>query len=71
MSPRRGTTSRRARPAGCQRLLALPGVLSLADLQATVDQRTGRTDIRLHEPEWISMWRANIRLADHYRTGNT
>ncbi|WP_280409057.1 FAD-dependent oxidoreductase [Nocardia brasiliensis] len=45
--------------------------LSLADLQATVDQRTGRTDIRLHEPEWISMWRANIRLADHYRTGNT
>ncbi|MFE3188383.1 FAD-dependent oxidoreductase [Nocardia sp. NPDC059240] len=44
--------------------------LGLADLQATLDERTGRTDIRLHEPEWISVWRANIRLVDHYRVGN-
>jgi 2-polyprenyl-6-methoxyphenol hydroxylase-like FAD-dependent oxidoreductase len=43
--------------------------LSLAHLQATVERRTGRTDIRLHEPQWSSLWRANIRLADRYRTG--
>ncbi|WP_410586101.1 FAD-dependent oxidoreductase [Amycolatopsis sp. lyj-23] len=44
--------------------------LGLADLQATLEDRTGRTDIRLREPEWTSVWRANIRLAEHYRTGN-
>ncbi|MFI7000544.1 FAD-dependent oxidoreductase [Nocardia sp. NPDC050175] len=44
--------------------------LHLADLQATLEQRTGRTDIRLHDPEWSSVWRANIRLVDHYRVGN-
>lgn len=44
--------------------------LGLADLQATLEERTGRTDIRLHEPEWTSVWRANIRLAEHYRVGN-
>ncbi len=44
--------------------------LGLADLQCTVDERTGRTDIRLHEPEWTSVWRANVRLAEHYRAGD-
>ncbi|MFC4244419.1 FAD-dependent oxidoreductase [Gryllotalpicola reticulitermitis] len=44
--------------------------LDLADLQATLEQRTGRTDIRLHDPEWTSVWRANVRLAEHYRVGN-
>ena len=44
--------------------------LGLADLQQTLEDRTGRTDIRLHEPVWTSVWRANIRLADHYRVGN-
>lgn len=44
--------------------------LGLADLQATFEERTGRTDIRLHEPEWASVWRANVRLADRYRVGN-
>lgn len=43
--------------------------LSLANLQATLERRTGRTDIRLHEPEWSSLWRANVRLAEHYRAG--
>jgi 2-polyprenyl-6-methoxyphenol hydroxylase-like FAD-dependent oxidoreductase len=43
--------------------------LSLANLQATLERRTGRTDIRLHEPEWSTLWRANIRLVDHYRDG--
>jgi hypothetical protein len=43
--------------------------LSLANLQATLERRSGRTDIRLHEPEWSTLWRANIRLVDHYRVG--
>jgi 2-polyprenyl-6-methoxyphenol hydroxylase-like FAD-dependent oxidoreductase len=41
--------------------------LSLANMQAILERRTGRTDIRLHEPEWSSLWRANIRLVDRYR----
>jgi 2-polyprenyl-6-methoxyphenol hydroxylase-like FAD-dependent oxidoreductase len=45
-----------------------PG-LSLANMQAILKRRTGRTDIRLHEPEWSSLWRANIRLVDRYREG--
>src|ERR1700761_6023421 len=54
-----------------QALLA-PGVepdLSLANLQAVLERRTGRTDLRLHQPEWSSLWRANIRLVDRYREG--
>ena len=43
--------------------------LSLANMQTILERRTGRTDIRLHEPQWKSLWRANIRLVDHYREG--
>ncbi|MFI5960201.1 FAD-dependent oxidoreductase [Cryptosporangium sp. NPDC051539] len=43
--------------------------LSLSNLQAILDRRTGRADLRLHEPTWSSLWRANIRLVDHYRDG--
>jgi 2-polyprenyl-6-methoxyphenol hydroxylase-like FAD-dependent oxidoreductase len=43
--------------------------LSLANMQAILEQRSSRTDIRLHNPEWSSLWRANIRLADRYREG--
>ena len=43
--------------------------LSLANMQAILERRIGRTDIRLHEPEWSSLWRANIRLANRYREG--
>jgi 2-polyprenyl-6-methoxyphenol hydroxylase-like FAD-dependent oxidoreductase len=43
--------------------------LSLANMQAILERRAGRTDIRLHEPEWSSLWRANIRLVDRYREG--
>jgi 2-polyprenyl-6-methoxyphenol hydroxylase-like FAD-dependent oxidoreductase len=45
-----------------------PG-LGLANLQAILERRTGRTDLRLHDPAWLSLWRANIRLADRYREG--
>ena len=44
--------------------------LCLASLQHTLERRTGRTDIRLQEPVWSSVWRANVRLADHYREGS-
>jgi 2-polyprenyl-6-methoxyphenol hydroxylase-like FAD-dependent oxidoreductase len=44
--------------------------LDLPSLQVTLEERTGRTDIRLHDPEWTSVWRANIRLAEQYRVGN-
>jgi 2-polyprenyl-6-methoxyphenol hydroxylase-like FAD-dependent oxidoreductase len=43
--------------------------LGLANMQAILERRSGRTDIRLHEPEWLSLWRANIRLVDRYREG--
>jgi hypothetical protein len=43
--------------------------LGLANLQAILERRTRRTDIRLHEPEWKSLWRANIRIVDRYREG--
>jgi 2-polyprenyl-6-methoxyphenol hydroxylase-like FAD-dependent oxidoreductase len=43
--------------------------VGLANMQAILDRRSGRTDIRLHEPEWSSLWRANVRLADRYREG--
>ncbi len=42
----------------------------LANMQAILDRRSGRTDIRLHEPAWTSLWRANIRLVDRYRAGH-
>jgi 2-polyprenyl-6-methoxyphenol hydroxylase-like FAD-dependent oxidoreductase len=43
--------------------------LSLANKQGILERRSRRTDIRLHEPEWKSLWRANIRLAERYRNG--
>jgi 2-polyprenyl-6-methoxyphenol hydroxylase-like FAD-dependent oxidoreductase len=43
--------------------------LSLANMQAILERRSGRTDFRLHEPEWSTLWRANIRLVDRYREG--
>ena len=44
--------------------------LSVEGLQKIVEERTGRTDIRLHEIEWASVWRANVRLAERYRAGD-
>jgi 2-polyprenyl-6-methoxyphenol hydroxylase-like FAD-dependent oxidoreductase len=37
---------------------------SLLNLQTILECRTGRTDIRFHEPGWSSLWRANIRLVN-------
>jgi 2-polyprenyl-6-methoxyphenol hydroxylase-like FAD-dependent oxidoreductase len=44
--------------------------LTRANMQAMIENASGRTDIHLHEPEWSSLWRANVRLADSYRVGN-
>ncbi len=43
--------------------------LSLANLRSTFLRRSGRTDIRLRDMQWSSLWRANVRLADSYREG--
>lgn len=43
--------------------------LSLSNMQAILERRAGRTDIRLRAPQWSSLWRANIRLVDRYRVG--
>jgi len=42
---------------------------SLANMQTILERRSGRSDIRIHEPEWSSLWRANIRSVDRYREG--
>lgn len=42
---------------------------TLENLLAILERRSGRTDLRLHEPDWSTLWRANVRLADRYRAG--
>lgn len=37
--------------------------------QSLVQRRTGRRDIALSAPGWMSLWRANIRMVDRYRAG--
>jgi 2-polyprenyl-6-methoxyphenol hydroxylase-like FAD-dependent oxidoreductase len=43
--------------------------LSLANMQSLLQRRSGRDDIRFHEPGWSSLWRANVRMVDRYRSG--
>jgi 2-polyprenyl-6-methoxyphenol hydroxylase-like FAD-dependent oxidoreductase len=42
---------------------------SIEVFQRLVDQRTGRSDMRVSEPTWMSLWRANVRMVDRYREG--
>ena len=42
---------------------------SLENLQRMVDRRTGRSDLRLADPTWLSVWRYNLRMVDRYRVG--
>jgi 2-polyprenyl-6-methoxyphenol hydroxylase-like FAD-dependent oxidoreductase len=42
---------------------------TLTEIQALLDRRSGRTDIRLHDLRWISLYRVNVRMADHFRIG--
>ena len=47
-----------------------PGVQpTLPALQAIVEAASKRTDIRLHEPTWATIWRSNVRLAQRFRIG--
>lgn len=46
-----------------------PESATLENFQQLVEWYTGRTDIRLSAPTWTSLWRANIRMVDHYRAG--
>lgn len=45
------------------------GEVTLEYLQNVVTEGTGRTDIVLREMTWSTVWRANARLADHFRDG--
>lgn len=46
-----------------------PAEASAAELRRLVAARSGRDDIELGEPEWLSIWRYNLRLAERYRDG--
>lgn len=43
--------------------------LSLESLQKRFAEASGRRDIRLHGPRWVSLYRVNIRRVDRYRVG--
>jgi hypothetical protein len=46
-----------------------PDEPSLQRFQQIIDERTGRSDIRLHDATWLSLYRANVRMVDRYRVG--
>jgi len=41
--------------------------LTLDSVRALLEQRSGRSDIRLHDLRWISLYQVNVRLAQRYR----
>jgi 2-polyprenyl-6-methoxyphenol hydroxylase-like FAD-dependent oxidoreductase len=46
-----------------------PDEPSLARFQQIIDERTSMPAIRLHNPTWLSLYRANVRMVDRYRVG--
>jgi 2-polyprenyl-6-methoxyphenol hydroxylase-like FAD-dependent oxidoreductase len=42
---------------------------SLELFRQLLQERTGRSDIALSDPSWMSFWRANVRMVEHYRAG--
>jgi 2-polyprenyl-6-methoxyphenol hydroxylase-like FAD-dependent oxidoreductase len=42
---------------------------TLEILQRIVDERTGRSDLKLYDPSWLSLYRANVRMVDRFRVG--
>ena len=40
---------------------------TLERLQQIVNERTSRSDIRLHDATWLSLYRPNVRMVDRYR----
>ena len=43
--------------------------LDPVNMQSLLEQRTGRSDVRISNVAWASLWRANIRIAERYRIG--
>jgi 2-polyprenyl-6-methoxyphenol hydroxylase-like FAD-dependent oxidoreductase len=43
--------------------------LTLHAIQRMLEQRSGRTDLRLHHLSWVSLYRINVRMADRFRVG--
>ncbi|WP_224364509.1 FAD-dependent oxidoreductase [Hyalangium versicolor] len=43
--------------------------LSLEAMQRMFDAASGRSDVRLHNMRWVSLYRVNIRMVDRYRVG--
>ncbi|KHO24342.1 3-(3-hydroxyphenyl)propionate hydroxylase [Mycolicibacterium setense] len=43
--------------------------LTLEGMQAVLERRTGRTDIVLSDLRWISLYRVNLLMAQHFRMG--
>ncbi|WP_405168198.1 FAD-dependent monooxygenase [Nocardia sp. NBC_01499] len=41
--------------------------LTVAAVQKILDERSGRSDIRLFELRWISVYRVNVRMVDRFR----
>jgi 2-polyprenyl-6-methoxyphenol hydroxylase-like FAD-dependent oxidoreductase len=37
--------------------------------QSIIDERTGRDDLKLYDPTWLSLYRVNVRMVDQYRIG--
>ena len=52
-----------------QVLAAEEGKLSLGSFQRIIDERTGRTDLKLSDPTWLSLYRTNVRMVARYRVG--
>jgi 2-polyprenyl-6-methoxyphenol hydroxylase-like FAD-dependent oxidoreductase len=42
---------------------------SLETLRKAVRAATGRSDVRVSDPRWLSVWRYNLRMVDTYRVG--
>ncbi|MER6990490.1 FAD-dependent monooxygenase [Saccharopolyspora hirsuta] len=42
---------------------------TLAALQAQLDEHSGRSDLRMHDLTWSTVWRPNIRMARQFRSG--
>jgi 2-polyprenyl-6-methoxyphenol hydroxylase-like FAD-dependent oxidoreductase len=45
------------------------GEPSLETFQRIIDERTGRSDLKLYGATWLSLYRANVRMVDRYRVG--
>jgi flavin-dependent dehydrogenase len=45
------------------------GEPSLETFQRIIGERTGRSDLKLFDPTWLSLYRANVRMVDRFRVG--